>query len=217
MTVIREIVVEDRPWAEIEAEYGGRITIEQQRWIAVLAATPDPSITDSAAACLGGISALQVHGLRNISADRVHVVVPPQRQIQPPAGVAVRRVRLGEGDRHPLAKPPATTPGRSLVDAAAWARSDDEARLIIAASLQQRLVTATEVDAVLERTPMTFRRQLVIATVRDAAGGSHRLGELAFVRICRYAATSAGGREATDGGAGDEGGGAPPAAFTCAA
>jgi very-short-patch-repair endonuclease len=76
-------------------------------------------------------------------------------------------------------------PGRSVVDAAAWARSDEEARLLIAASFQQRVVTLAEVRQVLDRMPATPRRKLVISTARDAAGGSHTLAELALFNICR--------------------------------
>jgi very-short-patch-repair endonuclease len=115
----------------------------------------------------------------------VHVV--GVRQTIPPADVVYHRVRLADEDRHPIARPPTTTIGRAVVDAAAWARSDDEARVIIAASFQQRLVTAAEIVRVLDRLPATPRRQLVIATARDAASGSHSLGELALVKICRDA------------------------------
>lgn len=166
--------------------YRGPVTIAQRHWIAVLAVTPGPSIRDSQAGCLGGLSALRVHGLRNITSDKVHVVVPASRRVEPPAGVVVHRSRdFTEDDRHPASFPPTTTIGRAVVDAAAWARSDDEARLVIAASFQQRLVTAGEIGAVLDRFPTVPRRRLIVATTADASGGSHTLGELALVTICR--------------------------------
>jgi Protein of unknown function (DUF559) len=163
--------------------YGGPINLRQRQWIAVLAA--GPSTGDSRAACLGGLSALQVHGLRGISADRVHLIVPARREVTPPAGVLVHRMRLIEEDRHPWSRPPTTTLARAVVDAAAWARSDDEARLIVAASIQQRLVTVAEIEIALDRMPSTRRRLLVLTTARDAGGGSHSLGELMLLDICR--------------------------------
>ena len=165
--------------------YGGPVSLRQRQWIAVLAVRP--STGDTLVACLGGISALQVHGLRGISADRVHLVAPVTREITPPSGVVLHRVRLAKDDRHPWSRPPTTTIGRAVVDAAAWARSDEAARLVIAASFQQRLVSAAEIGRVLERMPAARRRRLVIATTRDAAGGSHSLGELALVKLCRVA------------------------------
>jgi very-short-patch-repair endonuclease len=162
--------------------YGGPLQLTQRRWVAVLAAS-----TANDAACLGGVSALQVLGLRNITTPRIHVLVAGERQINPSAGAIIHRARLIEEDRHPVARPPVTMPGRSVVDAAAWARSDDEARLVIVASFQQRLVSAAEIRQVLDRMPTTRRRQLVAATVDEASGGSHTLGELALTKICRDA------------------------------
>jgi very-short-patch-repair endonuclease len=78
-------------------------------------------------------------------------------------------------------------PGRSVVDAAAWARSNDEARLIIAASFQQHLVSAPDIAAVLDRRRAVRRRLLIIETVRDCAAGSHSVGELSLVGLCRRA------------------------------
>jgi very-short-patch-repair endonuclease len=134
---------------------------------------------------LGGVSALQVHGLRGIEAKRVDVVVAARRQIAPLAGVAIHRARLSDEDRHPWSHPPTTTIGRAVVDAASWARSDREAQLIILACFQQRLVTAAEIHDALDRMPTTARRRLVVLTVRDACAGSHTLGELDLVRLCR--------------------------------
>jgi hypothetical protein len=57
--------------------------------------------------------------------------------------------------------------------------------LIIAASFQQRLVTVPEIEQVLDAMPATRRRRLVTATVADASGGSHSLGELGLLAICR--------------------------------
>jgi very-short-patch-repair endonuclease len=163
--------------------YGGPLTLRQRHWIAVLAA--GPSIKGTGQALLGGISALQVHGLRGITSDWIHVAVSEYRRFTPPAGVAVHRARLTDEDRHPCAQPPTTTLGRAVIDAAAWARSDDEARLIIAVSFQQRLVTEPEIAQTLARMASTRRRPLVISTARDAAGGSHSLGELDLIDICR--------------------------------
>ena len=163
--------------------YGGPFTLAQRQWIAVVAAGPTTKQTGPV--LLGGISALQAHGLGRITAERVHVVVGEHRRFTPPQGVVVHRARLVAEDVHPAAHPPTTTLGRAVVDAATWARSDSEARLIIAVSFQQRLVTEPEVAGVLARLPERQRRSLIVSTCRDAAGGSHSLGELGFIDVCR--------------------------------
>lgn len=162
--------------------YGGPITPAQQYWIAVLAGSHGPSLMDGPA-CLAGVSALHVHGLRHITPAHIDLVVPASRRLVAPAGVVVHR--SVEIERHPALRPPTTTVGRAVVDAAAWARSDDEARLIIAASFQQRLVTAAEIQPILDRRPTIPRHRLIVLTVNDAAGGSHTLGELGLVALCR--------------------------------
>ena len=166
--------------------HGGPLTPRQRQWIAVLPVTPDTPCDGGWPVRLAGVSALQVHGLRGVTTDQVHVVVVGGRRLLAPAGVIVHRVTtLTDEDLHPIARPPSTSVGRAVVDACAWARSDDEARLIIVASFQQRLVTAPEILAVLDRMPTVRRRHLVTVTTREASDGSHSLGELGLVSICR--------------------------------
>jgi very-short-patch-repair endonuclease len=167
--------------------YGGSLTEPQRWWVAVLALVPHSrSTVDGWPIYLGGITALKALGLRNVRADRIHVIVPDARRVTAPAGVVVHRVSdLPDEDPHLFVRPPTTMPGRAVVDAAAWARSGDEARLIIAASFQQRLVSGPEVAAVLDRMPTVRRRFLTTTTARDCAAGSHSIGELDLVTLCR--------------------------------
>ncbi|MFY1698304.1 hypothetical protein [Solwaraspora sp. WMMA2101] len=79
-----------------------------------------------------------------------------------------------------------TSMARSLVDAAGWARSDDEAQAIVAAGCQQRRVTPAEILAVLRRMPRARRRQLISVTAVDADGGATALSEIDFIRLCRH-------------------------------
>jgi very-short-patch-repair endonuclease len=169
----------------IYVQFGGQLTDRQRWWIAVLAMSPEAGASTSPAACLGGLTALLVHGLRSVTAQRVDAIVPPERRFAPPNGVVIHRVKLPDEDRDPLVRPPSTTRGRALVDAAQWARTGNEARLIIAASFQQRLVTAQEAYAVLERMINARRRELILTTVRDCAAGSHSIGELDLLALCR--------------------------------
>jgi very-short-patch-repair endonuclease len=160
----------------------GAITTNQRLWIAALAAG------DEQPAPVAGLTALIVHGLRTITSPAIHVLVPSQRRVVAPRGVVVHRTRdLPPGDVIAWSSPPATTPGRSVVDAAQWARSDNEARLIIAASFQQRLVQLPDIDPVVERMVNAKRRSLTIRTAWDCTGGSESLGELDLLNLCRRA------------------------------
>lgn len=161
----------------------GPVTVHQRRWIAALAAG------HGRIAPLAGLSALAVLGLRGHPDRPIRVLVRAERaDSDPPPGVRVHRTRhLPPEDVHRAGQPPCTMPGRSVVDAAQWARTDDEAVIIIAAAVQQRLVGAVDIDAVLSR-PWRIRRRAVIeAAAADATGGAHSGYEIDFARLRRRA------------------------------
>ncbi len=163
--------------------HNGALTERQRLWVASLAAGPDEP------APIAGLTALIAHGLRGFEAPTVWVVLPTNRDHRaPPAGVTVRQTTtLLPRDIHPLARPPRTRASRSLVDAAAWARTDLEARGIVAACYQQRLVRHDDVLDALARAPRARRRRLTAATARAAAGGATSVGELDLLAAIRRA------------------------------
>jgi hypothetical protein len=166
--------------------HSGEPTPAQHLWIAVLAAGPG--------ALLAGLSAARAAGLHgNWRRDVIDVLVPADRAAADllrrlPLGMPAVRVHrtahLPDEDVQ-LGRPMRTTTARSLVDAAQWARSTDEARAIVAAGCQQRLVTPMEISAVVERMPRARRRSVVLETVRYAEGGAESLSEIDFARLCR--------------------------------
>ncbi|MFC4020972.1 endonuclease domain-containing protein [Micromonospora sp. GCM10011542] len=161
--------------------HSGPISADQHRWIAVLAAGPT--------ALLGGLTAARICGLRGYDSRVIHVLLPARQQIRAlPPGVRVHRTTLlPVADVHPSARPPRTRAARSLVDAAQWAATDAEARAIIAAGFQQRLVAGDDLRHVLGRLPRAHRRRLIQRTAADAAGGAHSLAELDFLDLVRRA------------------------------
>lgn len=103
-----------------------------------------------------------------------------------PPGVVVHRTTvLPPEDVHRMAAPPRTMPARSVVDAAAWAGSDDQACAIVAAAFQRRLVTESDIHAVLSRLPRAHRRAVIAGAAEDATGGAHSLAELRYARLNR--------------------------------
>ena len=156
---------------------------EQGRWVAALA------VGAGRPALLAGLTALRAHGLRGVGSEQVFVLVPSrQRGGAPPPGVRVHRTgTLSPAYVSRSRRPPRTSPARSVVDAASWARSDREAALVIAATFQQRLVRLPDVLDALTRVPRSGRRRLITTVARDAAGGATALSELDFLAAVRRA------------------------------
>ncbi|WBB73268.1 DUF559 domain-containing protein [Micromonospora sp. WMMD1128] len=161
--------------------HNGPVGSAQLRWIAVLAAGPT--------ALLGGITAAQAGGLRGFPDRVVHLLLPATCRRAPlPAGVrAHRTTHLLDEDVVYVGQPPRTAAARSVVDAAQWAPSDGQARAIVAAAFQQRLVGGDDLHEVLDRMPRVRRRRLILSTATDATGGAHSLGELDLLRLVRSA------------------------------
>jgi hypothetical protein len=138
-------------------------------------------------ALLGGLSALETVGFRGFPTEVVHVLVPARvTPRSPPRGVVAHRTsNLRSADVHRTGDPPGTKPARSLVDAAQWARSDRQARAILAAGFQQRLVREEEMTSVLAGMPRVRRRAVIVEAVSDAAAGAHSVPEMEFRRLCR--------------------------------
>jgi very-short-patch-repair endonuclease len=173
----------------------GAVTADQRTWAAILAAGHDRR---PGQVCLGGVSALVAWGLRSVEPDAVHIVVAVGHHARVPPGVTLHRTRVPP-DCHAVgpAGVPATWPGRALLDAAHWARSDAEARLFVAACFQQGLVTVAELERAAIDRPNTRRLALVRRTASDCAGGSHSLAELDLVALCRRARLPVPARQVT--------------------
>ena len=170
----------------LRAAPGGPFSQEQQWWVAVLAAGEGAALAGLAAARAGGLRGNWRYEVVDVLMPHHHRAVDLLRRL--PLGlpaVRVRRARhLPETDRQ-RGRPDRTNMARSLVDAAQWARTDDEAQAILAAGCQQRRVTPAEIGAVLDRTPHARRRGLIRETVRDIAGGAEALSEIDLFRLCR--------------------------------
>jgi hypothetical protein len=160
----------------------GDLTHDQQLWVAVLAA--------GHGAVLAGLTAAAQAGLTGFPRDPVYVLIPAARVAPallrrlPPGmpGVVVKRSTALPEDHVQIGRPTRTTAARAVVDAAQWANGEDTACSYVAAACQQRLVAPDELIAALGRLPRARRRQLILRTAYDVAGGARRptqdLGEL---------------------------------------
>jgi very-short-patch-repair endonuclease len=159
--------------------HSGPLSGEEELWAAVLAAGRD--------AVLAGLTAAALDGLTGFESPATHLLVPAARRVRTALpGVVVHRSRvLGADDMHPARLPPRTRVARSLLDAAAWSGSDNRARAVLAAGVQQRLVRPDHLAGELRRFPQLRRHALIAATLADIAGGAHALSELDFARLAR--------------------------------
>lgn len=177
-----------RPYRGVLVGHSGPLDRSQQLWVAVLAA--------GSSAVLAGLAAAREGGLRKVwsrRGDAVDVYLPAGHRapdllrrlsVEMPA-VFVHRTRyLPKRDRQ-LGLPPRTTIERSLVDAAQWAGTDQEARTILAAGCQQKLILPSDILEVTGRMPNVRRRALMREIAHDLAGGAEALSEIDLARLCR--------------------------------
>ena len=174
-----------RIWPGVLLAQSGPALPRQRMWCAVLALGAD---RHPDGVCLGGLTALRAWGLTCIEARQIDVVVGRGHRVRKLPGVVGHHTTAAPdltAGRH--LSPPASSPARSVLDAAAWATSDQQARLVIAASFQQGLVRLPELLRELDEHPNRLRRALVLRTATDCAGGSHSTAELELLAICRRA------------------------------
>jgi hypothetical protein len=84
---------------------------EQRRWVALLAAAPDPR---AGVAFVAGTAALRLWGLRGLAGEEIDLLRPAGRTLaRPPRGVVVHRTtHLLPADVDECGRMPCTSPGR---------------------------------------------------------------------------------------------------------
>lgn len=158
--------------------HNGPLT-RRQRWSAAL-------ITVGPRAMLTAFTAAEYQGLRGWTRDEVHVLAP-LGVAQPDPGVIPVRVHrtrswYAASDKR-LLRCERLAP--ALVRAASTFSTPRPPCGLLAAGVQQGLVSPGELDSALTAAPKTRHRKALIAAVRDIAGGSQALSEIDFVRLCR--------------------------------
>ena len=147
------------------------------RWRAVWEAAEDVALVD-------GVTALHAAGLTGYTEDMLHLSVPRGARCRGVEGVRIHRVtrRAGEAVGSGL---PRTRVEVAALRAAAWARSDRQAALILCLVVQQRLTTGARFLSALPAVRNRGRRPFVRQVLRDIADGAQSLGELDFAQMCR--------------------------------
>jgi hypothetical protein len=80
---------------------------------------------------------------------------------------------------------PLTGLTRSVIDAAAWSPAPRTAVSLVVNAVQQRMCTAAELSAELERAGQVRHRRLLRLVLADVDGGAEAVSELEFLAFCR--------------------------------
>jgi len=167
-----------RPHRGVLVLHNGPLSERQQLWVAVLAAAPG--------SVLGGLTALVEDGLTTLTPDHIDIVMPPSARRPSRDGAQYRwSTRLEPVDVHPWRTPHRTRPARSAIDAASWSRRAARGRVIVLATVQQRLTRPDDLYAALARRGNVRRRALILESIHDAGGGIQSLPERDFDLIRR--------------------------------
>jgi hypothetical protein len=167
-----------RPAKGVVVQHSGPLSRDEVVRCELLLQHPD--------AALAGLTAATLDGLTGFTTLTVFIVTPQNSHPRRRPGVVVRRTGLlGEADVHPARKPRRTRLPRSIVDAASWTATDLGCQAIIAAAVQQGLVTPEALHSVVQRRPVVARRKLIVETITDVGGGALSEYEVLFAKLCR--------------------------------
>jgi hypothetical protein len=163
--------------ASVYSTTTGPLSWEQRLWAGVLHAGPS--------SLLGGLTAASVHGVRGWDRDAITVLVENPLSFEPLEGVEFFRTRRSlDRMRSPLALPVARLAPAVLLFAA---HEDNQrtAQGAVAAVVQQRRATVSELRAWVERLRPLRRARLFRALLDDIEGGAQSLAEVDLRRACR--------------------------------
>ncbi len=174
--------VESRRWRchgrQTVATHTGSLSEEARRWSAVWE-------VGARIAVLDGVSALHAAGLTGYRDAAIHVSVTHTASVRPVEGVVIHKVGRQLTAHIRSAGLPRTTPAIAAVRAAHWAVSDRQAALILAMTIQQRLVSAADLQAAVDLARGRTRRAFIRRIVADVSDGAQALGELDVASMCR--------------------------------
>lgn len=132
---------------------------------------------------LDGVSALRATGLRSYQDEVLHVTAPRGAHARVLPGVRLHSSR--QVDRWPGSGIPRVRVQTAVVRAAQWAVSDRQAALILAMTVQQRLVPPERILDRWQQVRRSRRRDFLDAVILDVCAGAQALSELDFARLCR--------------------------------
>lgn len=157
--------------------HNGPLTPGQSRWAALL--------SSGTGAVLGGRTALELAGLRGWESDAVQLLVPEGAKPARVQEVAVEVHHTRRVEQRLIGPPPRSSVERAAVDAASWTPHPRSCAGLLAAVVQQRLMTAPRLLEELDLAGRIRHRRLMRLTLLDIEGGAQALSEIDFGRMCR--------------------------------
>jgi hypothetical protein len=137
-------------------------------------------------AALTAFTAAHERGLKGWERDSVHVLVPGGARIHRPPGLAIRVHWASDWHSEPVfAGSHALAPALAL--AAGTFAKPRPACGLLAAGVQQRLVTSTQLHSAVSERPRLRHRAGLLHAIADISQGAQALSEIDFARLCRRA------------------------------
>ena len=158
------------------ATHTGELTEPGIWWSAIFEVSPS--------AALDGSTALRAAGLRSFE-DVLHVSTPKSSRPRRPRDVVVHETRRRRSGDLMTVGVPRVRPAIAAIRAALWARSDRQAALVLAMSVQQRITTPEALAEAFSAVRRHRRRTFIGQILADLSKGAHSIGELEFARLCR--------------------------------
>jgi hypothetical protein len=158
--------------------HNGTPSVAELRRIALANAGPRAALT--------AFTAAEEFGLRSWEREEVHLLVPGGTRVARVPGVSTRIHYVGAWNPDQiLAVRQLHRAAPALVLAASTFRQPRPACGILAAGIQQRLVTAGQLLDAVSHSPRVRHRHAMLLALRDIAQGSEALSEIDLARLCR--------------------------------
>ena len=161
----------------------GPLSGQQRLWQAVLHAGPT--------ALIGGLTAAELHGMKNWSRDDITVLVDDELSFDPLEGVRFFRSRRALASMRSARALPMCQLEPAVLLFAGYEPNRRTAHGAVAATVQQRLTTPDRLGGWLARLTPLRRAAEFRALLQDIAGGAHSLSEIDLRRACREFAVAA--------------------------
>lgn len=142
-------------------------------------------LNGGARAMLTSFTAVEVCGLRRWEREETHVLVPAGTRVRRPANLSVRVHYAGDWSRVAAERVGVQNPAQALIIAAGSFSTARPACGILAAGVQQHLVTPDDLAAALTLAPRVRHHAALKLALADIGLGSEALSEIDFARLCR--------------------------------
>ena len=161
----------------------GPLSEQQRLWQAVLHAGPT--------ALIGGLTAAELHGMKNWSRDDITVLVDDELSFDPLEGVRFFRSRRALVSMRSARVLPVCQLEPAILLFAGYEPSRRTAHGAVTATVQQRLTTPDRLSGWLAQMTPLRRAPEFRALLNDIAGGAHSLSEVDLRRACERFAIAA--------------------------